>query len=287
MGLADLVPGVSGGTIAFIAGIYDRLLTAIGVISSLPTWQFLLRGQISLTWRIVDGTFLCVLGAGIFGAIFLGAGIVRHLLETQSITLLAFFCGLTLAAAVTVSRQIRQPNWRLPVFLAIGCGLSLAIILTEPGRIATAPPAEAFLLAGMVASVAMILPGISGSFILLLIGIYPFLLDAVVNRDFAILAIFATGSASGLLILARFLSAALRNYHDAMIALLCGLMLGALPKLWPWKEATAGIRTILQPATVPWLLDKPDYWNAGAGFCVGLILILALDYLTRRRTPER
>jgi len=232
MGAADVVPGVSGGTIALVAGIYDRLINAIKSVG-LDTLKALKNGGIAAAWRQIDGNFLLVLLAGILSSVVLLASLIHHLLDTQPILVWSFFFGLVLASALYVGTQI--PSWQKNhwFWLVVGTACAAWISSMAPTSIAVTP--LSLFGAGALAICAMILPGISGSFILLMIGMYTPVIAAIKGLDFANLGIFAGGCVVGILAFSRVLSWLLSRYHHAMLALLTGFMLGALVKIWPWK----------------------------------------------------
>lgn len=277
MGIADLVPGVSGGTVAFITGIYERLLAALSTATSPLIWMLLLRGKFRLFWKSTDANFVAALAAGVLAAILLGAGPVRYLLHNHTALLLAFFSGLTLAAAAYVLRGIRPFTARHAMFALVGVLACLPLSLAAPLSQAVPPSTTGFFLAGALALCAMILPGISGSFLLLMIGMYPHLLDAVHLREAVPLAAFAAGGAVGLLVMARFLNFLMGLFRNSLIALLCGIMLGALPKLWPWRATADGSAAIYQPPAAPWDAEMTNLSAVGACFAAGIALVIALE----------
>ena len=282
IGTADLVPGVSGGTVAFITGIYDRLLTAIKVGSSPVSWYLVLRGQFGVFWRAADGTFLAVLLLGVIAAVFTVANLMHHLLTERTTVMLSFFAGLTLSAAVWIAMQIR-PFRPLPgIAFALGLVLAVAVSLSPAAELRQAPPLQGFFVAGMVAICAMILPGISGSLILLLIGVYPFLIESVQAREWLVLATFAAGCALGLALFVRVLRWVLVNHRNETIAALVGVMLGALPKLWPWKEPADGVRIVLQPSIWPAEAANPEYLGAAFALIGGACLVFVCEAAARK-----
>lgn len=280
IGAADLVPGVSGGTIAFITGIYERLITALKVGSSPYAWLILLRGNPKAFWKAIDGSFMAVLLLGVVVAVFSLASALHELLIGQTVATLAFFCGLTLAAAISIGAGLR-PSAKTVAAGALGLALALALVAGNPVALSQAPPLQGFFAAGMLALCAMILPGISGSFLLLLIGVYPFLLEALHLRDLPALAVFAAGGICGLALFARLLRLLLARHHDATIALLVGLMLGALPKLWPWKQPAEGVKIILQPSVLPSSLAEPGYLGAAVALVLGVAAVVATELAAR------
>ncbi|MCY4325939.1 MAG: DUF368 domain-containing protein [Betaproteobacteria bacterium] len=283
IGLADLVPGVSGGTVAFITGIYARLINALHIASSPSALLLLLRGNLRSYWIAADASFLACLGAGALSAALLGAETLRWLLIHRTVALLSFFCGLTLAAAVLIALRIERKDLTTTTAGLIGIAAAAAFVLLDPVSLQNAPPASGFFLAGMLAFPALILPGISGSFLLLLIGVYPFLLEAVHNREIGTLAAFVAGGAIGVLTLIKFLRILLAKYHDITVATLVGVMLGALPKLWPWKvPADEGVKIILQAPQFPWQAASPEYLAALLAFLAGIILVALTETLAKK-----
>ena len=233
MGAADIVPGVSGGTIAFITGIYFRLLEAINAVPQ-AFFHHLIRGQVRQFWVACDGTFLLCLLAGILGSIATLASVISHALATYPILIWSFFFGLIVASVWHVGRQVRR--YTLSLLLPFVAGTFFAWWVTTLSGSPLSPSVPVFFGAGALAICAMILPGISGSFILVVLGMYVPVLDAIRSLDLGILGIFAVGCLVGLLSVARLITWAFHRYHDLVLALLTGFMVGALNKVWPWKE---------------------------------------------------
>lgn len=232
MGAADIVPGVSGGTIALVTGIYDRLINAIHNIG-LDTFKALKNGGIPAAWRQIDGNFLLVLVAGIVSSALLFASVIHHLLDEHPILVWSFFFGLVLASALYVASQI--PQWKPQYWALLAAGTATAAFIGTMTPTSIEVTSLTLFGAGALAICAMILPGISGSFILLMIGMYTPVIAAIKGFEITKLAIFAGGCAVGILAFSRVLSWLLKHYHNAMLAVLTGFMLGALVKIWPWK----------------------------------------------------
>ena len=233
MGAADIVPGVSGGTIAFIMGVYQPLIEAIRTASS-QSLSCLLKGQLKDAIQAIPWKFLLPVFSGILLSVISLAQVLDYLLTHYPVYIWSVFLGLILASVKIVSHQVK--HWHLPVWTAVVAGTGFSYWLA--GVIPAQTPANLvlFFLSGMVAIMAMILPGISGSFILLILGKYQQILSAVVERDFMVLAAVAGGAAIGLALFAKLLSWLFRHYHDLTVGLLTGFMLGSLRKVWPWKE---------------------------------------------------
>lgn len=233
MGAADVVPGVSGGTIAFVSGIYEELIQSINKIN-FNSLKILKNEGIAAAWKSVNGNFLLALVAGIFISVISLAKIIRQLLETQPVLLWSFFFGLVLASVIYVAKQITE--WRLITFIMLILGAVAAFMITQiqPQHLEMTNTFVFF--SGALAICAMILPGISGSFILLLLGAYKPVLDAIHYKDFKTLAILALGAIVGLLTFSRLLKWFFDHYENITLATLTGFIIGSLNKIWPWKE---------------------------------------------------
>ena len=234
MGAADVVPGVSGGTIAFISGIYEELLTSISSVN-IKNLKLLKTDGIKAAWKAVNGNFLLALVIGIFISIISLAKIISWLLENKPIMVWAFFFGLVLASILYVGKQINKWNVIAVLCLIIGAVTAYYITTLEPLISANSSPMFLFL-AGALAICAMILPGISGAFILVLLGAYKPVLEAIHDRNFKLIAILAAGAVVGLLSFSKVLKWLFNNYKDYTLAVLTGFILGSLNKIWPWKE---------------------------------------------------
>ncbi|EEX94678.1 hypothetical protein VIOR3934_20926 [Vibrio orientalis CIP 102891 = ATCC 33934] len=247
MGAADVVPGVSGGTIAFITGIYDTLLESIRRInpSVLGIWK---REGFKAAFQHINGLFLIALFGGVLTSIATLAKLISWLLVTHPIPLWSFFFGLILVSVFHMLKQIEQRSLSRFVLLLLGVAFAYSITVLNPLQLE--PTSINVLLAGGIAICAMILPGISGSFILLLIGMYTPVLGAVKSFDIGILALFLSGCVIGLLTFSHVLSWLLKRFRDLTLVFLTGLMIGTLPKIWPWKE-TISWRTNSHGEQVP------------------------------------
>lgn len=233
MGAADIVPGVSGGTIAFIFGIYEELVYSIKKVSG-ETLKFVLKGKFSEAFKSIPFGFLIPLGLGLLSAVALLSNLLSNLLETQPVFVWSFFFGLVLASIWLVRKRV--VTWDMRDYLAMALTTVAAYWLVGAVPVATPETPIAYFLAGAIAIIAMILPGISGSFLLVLMGKYEQVLNAVVERDVLTLAVFATGIVIGISIFSRVLTWAFERHHDIIVAALTGFMIGSLRKIWPWKE---------------------------------------------------
>jgi len=277
MGAADIVPGVSGGTVAFITGIYDTLLGSIRAVD-LEFLGKLFKADISGAWQHVNGGFLLALLLGIGTSIFSLARIISWTLEHHPVPLWAAFFGLILGSALVLLRQVH--NWSVPRVLCLLAGVALAVFIAlSPVATLEVGFASVFL-SGFLAICAMILPGISGSFILVLLGMYGTVLTAVKSLDLMFLAVFAVGAASGLICFSRLLYWLLHRFHQATMALLTGFLFGSLTVVWPWKQVLGwveGSHGQLKPAQqVP--VSPMDYFaltgqDPQVWYCVALMVV--------------
>lgn len=233
MGAADVVPGVSGGTVAFITGIYDRLLNAIKSVNPNAA-KLLLNRQFGEFWQRVDGTFLLVLLCGIATSIFSLAKVITALLVSHPILVWSFFFGLIIASVVHIARTIDDFKPFLLVWVSLGAVIAYAVTELKPVDITLSP--MMFMAAGSIAICAMILPGVSGSFLLVLMGMYEPVLNAIKTLDFTLIACFGSGALAGLLLFAHFLSWLLSHYHAITLSFLIGFLIGSLNLVWPWKQ---------------------------------------------------
>ena len=252
MGAADVVPGVSGGTIAFITGIYDTLLESIRRMnpSVLGLWK---REGFKNAFNHINGFFLISLFAGVFTSIATFAKLISWLLVTHPVPLWSFFFGLVLVSVFHILKQVERRDIIRFIFLLLGVAFAYSITVLKPLQME--PTRINLLIAGAIAICAMILPGISGSFILLLIGMYSPVLDAVKEFQIDVLALFLSGCVLGLLTFSHVLSWLLHSFRDFTLLFLTGLMIGTLPKIWPWKE-TISWRTNSKGEQVPLIQEN-------------------------------
>lgn len=290
MGAADVVPGVSGGTVAFITGIYDELLRSIASVPA--ALALFLRGRIVEAWKAANATFLLILLLGIMTSIMSLARVITYLLVEHPIPVWSFFFGLILVSTHLVVREVQRWNASRVFSLLLGVAFAYWITVASPLQWGHDP--LSLFLAGAIAICAMILPGISGSFILVLMGLYGFVLNAVKGLDLAVLLIFASGCLVGLVSFAGILRWLLVRWRDLTLTFLTGLMIGSLNKIWPWKQ-TLTWRTDSQGEQVPALQsnlwpeqfaqisgqDPQLLWAIGLAVA-GILLVLGLEWLAAR-----
>ena len=290
MGAADVIPGESGGTIAFMTGIYDELVGSINNINGAAV-KLLFRGRFLEFWKHINGTFMVSLIAGILISIMSLAKLMTYLLSHLPVPTWAFFFGLIVASSVFILRDIK--GWKLKdgVMLVLGVVLGVVVCTLSPTE---TPDALWFIfLSGAIAICAMILPGISGSFILLILGKYEFMLSTLtkilsgdgVLLDFAVVVIFVLGALVGILAFSRFLHWLLARYHRSTLLVLAGFIIGSLVKVWPWSDmAVVREAQLLRTGS----LAEIDLQIPGAViFClVGAALVTVLELLALRKEKE-
>lgn len=282
MGAADVVPGVSGGTIAFIVGIYDELIDSIKSING-NSLKLFFTGKWGAFWKAVNGNFLISLLLGIALSVFSLAKIITWLLTDHPVMVWAFFFGLVLASTWFVGKDIKEWNKKtIPAFI-IGVAVAYYITVATP---AETPSNLLFIfLCGAIAICAMILPGISGSFILVLLGKYFFIMEAVKTLDITVLLVFFAGACIGITSFSRVLSYALKNFRNITLAVLTGFMLGSLNKVWPWKETIETFTDshgIVKPLVEANILPNQYILEAVALMVVGFFLVYFLEKLSTR-----
>lgn len=286
MGAADVVPGVSGGTVAFITGIYQELLDSIRSFRPGLLPMLLQQGPVAC-WREVNGSFLAALLLGIVTSILTLARLISHLLETQPLLIWSFFFGLILASAWHMARQITV--WRPAIWAALLLGACIAFVIAELKPSQLTPTLPMVFMAGAIAICAMILPGISGSFILLLMGMYSHILGAIKDFDLLLLVCFAAGCGTGLLTFSHFLSWLFRRFYATTLALLTGFLIGSLNLVWPWKHTLSYYRNsqgeqlaLQQQNVMPTRFQQLTGDDSLAVFCFllmifGVLIVICLE----------
>lgn len=285
MGAADIVPGVSGGTVALMTGIYDRLIRAIVAVDR-DCLGLLIGGRLSAVWHRIDGVFLLPLLLGIVTAIFALASTIHWLLEAYPQPLWAFFSGLILASGMLLLRDEVLLN-RVDRVLWFSLGVVIAVVIAFMPPLAMMSGLPGLFVAGAIAICAMILPGISGSFMLLLMGMYAPVLAAVKNIEIVNLMVFAAGCVSGLASFSRLLDALLRSYRMSAMAFLCGVLMGSLVAVWPWRRTLevviSGETAVLTRPVMPPDVAAPQLELCLATFLIGLFFVWVVQLLAARR----
>lgn len=296
MGAADVVPGVSGGTIAFITGIYEELINSIKSID-LQALKLIFSLRLGDFWKKINGNFLVSVVLGIAISIFSLAKLMTWLLEHHPIYIWSFFFGLIIASSVLVAKEIKQ--WNIFTIIALLAGAAAAYTITVMSPAETPNTWWFIILSGAIAICAMILPGISGAFILLLMGKYSYILGAVSSLNIGVLLLFVVGAIAGIISFSHLLSWLLKNYHTLTVSLLTGFMIGSLNKVWPWKETIqtyvdshgvekALIESNVSPARFGELTQSdPLLWQAMVMCVLGFILIYGIESAAKRGTTGK
>lgn len=282
MGAADVVPGVSGGTIAFISGVYEELIATLNSINLNSLKTLKLQG-VSATWKRINGNFLLALFGGILLSILSLSKLVAWLLHEEPVLLWAFFFGLVLASIIFVLKKINQ--WNSAVFFGLILGGVFAYQLTQLNALGNSDSNWYLFLSGAIAICAMILPGISGAFILVILGSYANVLQALNDKDIAKITIFMTGALIGILSFSRLLKWLFKRFKNMTLAVLTGFMIGALSKIWPWKktlsfrENSDGISVPLKEQCIaPFSFDgDPQLLSAIGLMLFGFLMIFFLE----------
>lgn len=280
MGAADVVPGVSGGTIAFIAGIYDELINSIKSIN-MHSLKLLFTGKIAAFWKAVNGNFLFALLLGIAISVFSLAKLITYLLLNEPVLVWSFFFGLVLASTWFVTKDIKGWDWKTVAGFVGGAVIAYYITVATPAE--TSTNLMFIFLCGAIAICAMILPGISGSFILVLLGKYFYVMEAVKTLDLVVLGVFAFGAALGITSFSRVLSYALKNFRNITLSVLSGFMLGSLNKVWPWKEVeklvSDGHEVMIEHNIAP----NTEVAEAVVLMLIGFILVYVLEKISAKK----
>jgi len=307
MGAADVVPGVSGGTIAFITGIYEELIDSINKIN-LEAFKILRKEGISKAWNYINGWFFVPLFLGIGVSVLSLSKGISWLLKNEPVLLWSFFFGLVFASIFFVGKQVRK--WSASPIASFLIGAAIAYAITVLPASGSNDALWYLFLSGSIAICAMILPGISGSFILVLLGSYSVVLGALKDFDLTVIAVVGLGAVIGLLSFARLLKTMFARYHDVTIALLSGFLLGSLNKIWPWKrvdevmvkhagEADEEVKAIVEQTVLPGdytifrlegtevveqIPADPQLWPAIGLALGGAVLIFLMEFVARPKS---
>lgn len=295
MGAANVIPGVSGGTIALLTGIFTEIIDALNALMDPSSWKMLLKGQFREFWRYIHGTFLVSLLVGVLISIFSLAKLMVYVMHFYPVQTWAFFFGLIIASSVYMIYDIKGWKFVDVLFFAVGIALGVVICTLSP---TTTPDDLWFIfICGAIAVCTMILPGISGSFILVILGKYDYIMQSVNQLNLPVLLVFGLGCVIGILGFSKFLHWLLKRYERATMLTLVGFVIGALVKVWPWNDMTAvaegqllrsGMTTEAAQAGAQALLSAG---NAAQGIdlqisgaiiwaIAGLALVAILEYLS-------
>ena len=277
MGAADIVPGVSGGTIAFITGIYEELLKSITSIN-FNTFRLLKNKNIKSVWQKINGNFLACIFSGILLSVLALSKTITFLIKSYPVLVWSFFFGLILASSIIIGRTIKSWNFQRVITLIVGAFIAFSITRISPVE----NPDSMFYIftSGVIAISAMVLPGVSGSYILLLMGSYTLILKALNELNLTVVLVFSFGCLIGLLSFARLLSKLLKSYKDITIAVLTGFLIGSIDKVWPWKIVVT-TRVDSSGETVPFIEKSvmPYYFEGDPKILLALILSVVGFYI--------
>ena len=273
MGAANVVPGVSGGTIALITGIYKDIIEALNSLMEKSTWQSLFKGNLKEFWKNIHGTFLLWLAIGVVLSVFTLAKLMTYVLANYPVQTWACFFGLIVASAILMFKDIKGWGIREVLFTLGGIALGLVVCTLSP----TQTPDNWFFifLCGAIAVCTMILPGISGSFILVIMGKYDFIMQAVADLDWGVLIVFALGCVVGILAFSKFLHWLLARFEKQTMLVLLGFVLGSLVKVWPWANDSVKA------------LPDPQYGAAALWCVLGVALVLGVEWLATRSAARQ
>lgn len=249
MGAANVIPGVSGGTIALITGIFGRIINALNSLMSFKTWKLLFAGKFKEFVSKVDGRFLLAVMIGAVLSVFTLAKLMQYLLDQYPVQTWAFFLGMIAASAVFMLAEVRC--WRVSygLWIAVGIGLGIALCTLSPTE--TTDDLWFIFICGAIAICTMILPGVSGSFILLLLGKYEYIMNAISNLNWPVLAAFGIGCAIGIVAFSKALHWLLARYQQQTMLVLVGFVMGSLIKVWPWSDEALAAATAASDGSAP------------------------------------
>lgn len=291
MGAVDVIPGISGGTVAFITGIYQELIRSICAIDR-EAIQLLIKFRFADVWKKINGDFLVTVFAGIFTSVFFLAKAMAFLLRYYPIQLWSFFFGVILIAAPLALRKITK--WSIGTVLSFLFGIVIMYGLTRLNALQLPAALWMIFVAGIFCSCGMLLPGVSGAFFLVLINRYQAVINAVSKFNGTVLLTFLLGGVVGLSGISRILKRVINNYHNAAVALMTGLMLGSLNKVWPWRQVLRYVTNgsgeqvpVAEKSVLPWdyvtLTGKdPQVFQAILMVALGVFIVVLIERITAR-----
>ena len=278
MGAANVIPGVSGGTIALLTGIFGRIIGSLNALMEITTWKLLLKGDFRAFWQRIDGRFLAALAAGVLLSVFSLARLMEYVLLHHPVQTWGFFFGMIAASAVVMLTEIK--GWRMSDagWAVLGLVLGLAVCTLSPTR----TPDELWFvfLCGVLAVCTMILPGVSGSFILLILGKYDYIMNAIGSFNWPVLIVFAAGCAVGILAFSKFLHWLLARCERQTLLVLVGFVIGSLVKVWPWNDPAAVEAANLLNGSPAGLQHIPGAIGWGLA---GIALVILIEHLGKKK----
>jgi len=287
MGAADIVPGVSGGTIAFITGIYEELLKSISSIN-FKIFGSLKDKSIKSVWHKINGNFLACIFSGIIFSVFSLSRTITLLIKNYPILVWSFFFGLILASSFIIGNAMRSWNFQKVISLIVGAIIAFSVTRLSPVE----NPESLFYIfvSGAIAICAMVLPGISGSFILLIMGSYTLILKALNELNLTVVLVFSFGCLIGLLSFARLVSSFFKSYRDLTIAVLTGFLIGSIDKVWPWKnvvltriDSSGETVPFIEKSVLPYYFEgNPKILLALSLSAIGFFIVYVLNRLSTK-----
>ena len=278
MGAANVIPGVSGGTIALITGIFGRVRDSLNALVSFSTWKLLASGKIGEFFRKIDGRFLLAIGIGIVLSVFSLAKMMQYILVHYPVQTWAFFFGMIAASAVVMMAEVK--HWKVSYCITIAVGIGLGLLVFNLSPTETTDDLWFIFVCGVLAISTMILPGVSGSFVLLLLGKYEYMMTAVSTLIWPVLLVFSVGCVFGLAAFSKLFHWLLRRYEQGTMMLLVGFVLGALVKVWPWSaESLEAARAVGASGQ---MIAPGIIWIA-----VGIAAVAALELLSKRKKSSK
>lgn len=302
MGAANVIPGVSGGTIALLTGIFNELIEALNAILSVSSWKLLIKGEVKEFWKNIHGTFLLWLFVGVIVSVFSLAKLMEYVLAYHPIQTWAFFFGLIIVSAAFMLSDIKKWKTADTLWLVFGIALGAVICLLSPTQ--TTDASWFILICGAIAICTMILPGISGSFILVLFGKYEYIMSAISELNWPALIMFGIGCVIGLAAFSKFLHWLIAHYERPTLITLIGFTLGSLVKVWPWsdkfsiataqllregqtaEQARIGIQTLADAGVNLGSIVSPQITSAIAWMLTGAVLVIALEWLGHKNAKD-
>lgn len=276
MGAANVIPGVSGGTIALITGIFGRLIGALNALMSFSTWKLLAGGRFKEFSEKTDARFLIGVGAGIILSIFSLAKLMQYVLANRPVQTWAFFFGMIAASAVVMLYEVKQ--WKASHFITMALGIGLGVLVFNLSPASTTDDLWFIFVCGGISICTMILPGVSGSFVLLLLGKYEYIMNAISTLNWPVLMVFALGCGIGLAAFSKLLHWLLGRYEQGTMLVLVGFVIGSLVKVWPWSEESLAAAEAASGGEVGNMIIPGIIWIAA-----GIAAVAALEWMSRRK----
>jgi len=291
VGAVEVIPGASGAAVAFITGVYDELVHSLKAID-LEALKLLFKFRTADFWKKINGNFLAALGGGIVFSLFSFARLINYFFDHHSILIWSFFIGIVSISGLLVLRRIRTWDISVALCLLVGAGAGYALTVLTP--LQSSPNMGLIFLAGVVGVGATLIPGISGIFVLILLGQYQFLVNALLEFNVLAILLFGIGGLAAIAGFSRFLSWILDNYHGATVALLAGFMLGSLNKVWPWREALEFVTNrsgkqvpVFDQSILPWNYlattgKDPQVFQAVLMMALGVFIVVLIEKIAAR-----